>query len=290
MKWTYEICKEEALKYNTRKELQINNFPIYNKIKGKKWFELFNHMKTRKNWLYEECKIEALKYNTRKDLQINNYRVYDKIKSRKWFELYNHMETINIWTYEKCRVEALKYTTRKEMGVKDQLLYSAIRKNKWYELCDHMEIIGNSHKRLIYVYEFSDKSCYVGLTGNINIRKEQHLSDKESSVYLYQEKSGLIPNLVIKSDYILAKQASILEGIIVNDYKENGWNILNRTKTGNLGGNIIKWTYEKCKEEALKYNNITHLKSNNALYCALTRNKWLKELTTHIDRKRKVAN
>ena len=286
MKWTYEICKEEALKYNTRKELQLNNPSIYAKIKGSKWFELYNHMKTKNNWSYEECKTEALKYNTRKELQKNSSTFYSKIKDNKWFELYNHMETTNIWTYEKCRKDALKYNTRKEMGIENQLLYCAIRKNKWYELCDHMEVMGNSYKRLIYVYEFIDKSCYVGLTGNINIRKEQHLLDKESSVYLHREKTGLIPNLLIKSDYIVAKEASILEGNIEKEYREKGWNILNRTKTGNLGGNIIKWTYDKCKEEALKYNDIGELTSDNKLYCALNRNKWLKELTSHISRKK----
>ena len=221
-KWTYEECKEEALKYNTRKELQMNNPSIYAKIKGSKWFELYSHMKTKNNWSYEECKIEALKYNTRKELQKNSSTFYSKIKDNKWFELYNHMETTNIWTYEKCREEALKYNTRKEMGIENQLLYSAIRKNKWYELCDHMEIMGNSYKRLIYVYEFPDKSCYVGLTGNINVRKEQHLLDKESSVYLHRKVSGLVPNLIIKSDYIVAKEASILEGKIEKEYKENG--------------------------------------------------------------------
>ena len=292
MKWTYEICKEEALKYNTRKELQLNNPSIYAKIKGSKWFELYNHMKTKNNWSYEECKTEALKYNNRKELQKNSSTFYSKIKDNKWFELYNHMETTNIWTYEKCREEALKYNTRKEMGIENKLLYCAIRKNKWYELCDHMEVMGNLYKRLIYVYEFQDKSCYVGLTCNLDIRNKQHRKTnghRMPTVCEHIKKTGLEPILVKKTDYIAVNKASLMEGKILEEYKNNGWKILNKVKTGNIGGSKLKWTYEKCKDEALKYINISDLTKNNALYCALNKYGWLEELTMHVKRN-KVKN
>ena len=230
MKWNYEKCKAEALKYKTRKELQLNNPSIYAKIKGSKWFELYNHMKTKNNWSYEECKIEALKYNTRRELMDNNITIHSKICRNKWYELYQHMERLNYWTYEECREEALKYKTKKDLKINNHKIYDKISQEKWYELYEHTEIIGNKYKRLIYAYEFPDNFCYIGLTFNMDIRNNQHFSDKTSYVFIHNKETNLIPKLVIKSNYIDVEKAAILEGEIKAQYEKNGWNILNKIK------------------------------------------------------------
>ena len=46
-------------------------------------------------------------------------------------------------------------------------------------------------KRLIYVYEFSDNSCYIGLTYNIKNRNRQHLESNKSPVFNYIKKLRL---------------------------------------------------------------------------------------------------
>jgi len=159
------------------------------------------------------------------------------------------------WTYEECKAEALKYKTRKETKDNNPSLYQKIYREKWDELYSHMEIIGNKYKRLIYVYEFPDNYCYIGLTGNIKRRNRQH-TQEEGNVFNYIQETGLEPTLILKTDYIDVNEASILEGKIEQEYKDNGWNILNKHKTGGLGGNQIRWTYEACKIEALKYNKL----------------------------------
>ena len=79
------------------------------------------------------------------------------------------------WTYEKCKEASLMYTNKTELQEKCSSAYNVIKKNRWDELTSHMEILGNKYKRLIYVYEFSDKYCYIGLTGNIKRRSRQHI-------------------------------------------------------------------------------------------------------------------
>lgn len=81
------------------------------------------------------------------------------------------------------------------------------------------------------------------------------------------------------SDYINVKQAQKLENTIVEKYKSEGWIILNRTKTGSLGSNKIKWTKETCFEEYLKYNKDKKKfrKNNIVAYSKCLRNKWLDE-------------
>lgn len=192
------------------------------------------------------------------------------------------------WNYEKCKEEALKYKTRKELQINNQRVYDVIWKNKWEELFSHMVILGNKYKRLIYVYEFSDNTCYIGLTFNISIRNKQHLNRSDSSVYKHIDETGLSPNLVIKSNYIDVKEAILLEGKIEQEYKNNGWNVLNSKKTGGVGSNQIIWTKEKCLLEALKYKRLVDFqKLSGSAYRACLRNKWIDDIP-NIERQKTI--
>ena len=45
IKWTKEMCKEEALKYNNRKEFKLNNNKCYAYSTKYKWLnDICNHM------------------------------------------------------------------------------------------------------------------------------------------------------------------------------------------------------------------------------------------------------
>lgn len=189
----------------------------------------------------------------------------------------------NKWTYEKCKVEALKYNTKKELAENSIGVMRAIWYNKWYELCGHMKLIGNLYKRLIYVYEFSDNSCYVGLTCDVDRRNYQHIyTDNSSSVYKHIQETGLKPTLIIKTDYLDVKEAAELESKIEQEYENKGWNILNKIKTGGIGGGYIKWTYEECSREALKYTKLCDFyKKSRVAYDTCKENGWY-EITKHL--------
>jgi predicted GIY-YIG superfamily endonuclease len=189
------------------------------------------------------------------------------------------------WTYEECKEEALKYTSRKELRENCSSVYYIIWKNKWSQLFSHMELLGNRLKRLIYVYEFTNNTCYIGLTGNIKKRQLEHIKEEKSSVYRYIKKTGLSYNLVIKTDYIDVEEASKLEGIIKDEYESVGWAILNRIKTGAIGHGKIKWDYEACKKEALKYKTMSEfIKNKIGAYSAALNNNWLNEICSHFDK------
>ena len=64
--------------------------------------------------------------------------------------------------------------------------------------------------------------------------------------------------------------------------KKNGFNILNISKTGGLGGNNYIWTKEKCKEEALKYNTKKEYLEKSSSYFSAYKNKWLNEICSHM--------
>lgn len=279
MKWTYEICKEEALKYKNRLELKVNNKPVFTKINREKWYELYNHMEYNKSkiyWTYNKCKEISLNFKTLNELKQFSETAVKIIRKNKWFELIAHLNSnIKHWTYEECKLETLKYKTKKELMMNNISIYEKIRREKWYELYNHMERIGNRNSRMIYVYEFTDNYCYIGLTYNLNKRNYSHYTKEKSPVYRHMKKTGLIPTLIKKTNYIEVNEASIMEGKIKDEYVNNNWNILNIAKTGNIGGNKLIWTYDKCKKEVIKYNNIYDLsvKSSGA-YHSIINNKW----------------
>lgn len=139
--------------------------------------------------------------------------------------------------------------------------------------------------RLIYAYEFSDNSVYVGLTSNPINRKYSHFSNNKSQVNKHKFLTGLNPEYK-ELTYFLSENDSILrESEYVEKYKHNGWKILNKIKTGNLGGTIVKWTKSKCLDEALKYTSkkIWSRKSSRSYNVALKYG-WINECAKHMNR------
>ena len=294
--WTYERCKEEALKYNTKSSIRKSCVSAYNSITRNKWTELTKHFKSYQKpsgyWTYDRCKKVALSYDMKGDLTKDYASVLNVIRKNKWDELIKHLKTNKIpsryWTYDKCKEEALKYKTKSSLEKGCSGAYRGIIKNNWIKLFKHMIPVGNRYKRMIYVFEFDDNHCYVGLTGDIKRRKNQHLGkDIKSSVYKHMIKYNKAPKLIHVSDYISVEDAIIKEKKILDKYINNGWCILNKVKTGGIGGKQLKWTYKKCKIESLKYDSLSKFRlESSGCYSALLKNGWVDELCSHIKRKK----
>jgi hypothetical protein len=243
----------------------------------------------------QECKEEALKYNTKTEFQNNSKRYYLYAHKHGFLdEICSHMIQLKkphkYWTdKERCHKEALKYNNRAEFQKNSSSAYNSSKINGWYdEICSHMEYIGSRKMRLIYSYEFSDNSVYVGLTYNLNQRNNVHLKEKSnSSVHEHILLTGLIPTLNKLTDYIEVEEARVLEGYYLNTYKEKDWKILNKTKTGSIGGANIFWTKEKCYIEALKYENKKDFRLNSCgAYSSAYKNGWLDEICSHMKLKK----
>jgi predicted GIY-YIG superfamily endonuclease len=137
--------------------------------------------------------------------------------------------------------------------------------------------LGSIKKRMVYAYEFSDNYVYIGLTYHKDKRNDQHM--KSGPVYKHIQETGLIPIRIEISDYIDAQDASKLEQLTENKYRNEGWNILNQAKTGLLGGNILIWTPETVRNESQKYKTLSDFRNYSPkAYNAARRNGWLPEL------------
>lgn len=261
--WGYDNCKKEALKYITRNGFQINNRVAYNISRKNGWLDdICSHMvlqhKQNNYWTKEVCQEEALKYSSRSELKRNNASMYAIALQKGWLdEICSHMVHLNeIWDFDKCKIEALKYTSRREFQYGEKRsAYNHARVNGFLdEICSHMNITGTRFKRCIYVFEFDDNHAYIGLTYNINEREIDHINRKKSQVYKHIKKTNSKYELKQLTDYIEIDLAVEKEEYYLNDYINNGWCILNKVKTGGLGGTPFLWDFDKCKLEAMKYN------------------------------------
>ena len=120
------------------------------------------------HWTYERCKKEALKYDNIKDFQKNSSGARNAIYKNKWIELTSHIEPKHkpngFWSFEQCEKEAKKYNSRIGFQIGSGSAYVISKKKGWLNLiCVHMKTQVNKRKRLVYVFEFSDNFCYVGL-------------------------------------------------------------------------------------------------------------------------------
>lgn len=72
--WSFEMCKEEALKYNSRSKFKKESNACYIATRRNGWLiECCQHMgylnKPSGYWTLERCKEEALKYKMRTEFQ-----------------------------------------------------------------------------------------------------------------------------------------------------------------------------------------------------------------------------
>ncbi len=257
--WTYERCKEEALKYKTRQELQGKTF--YQIMRKNNWLdELTKHIPyvvKHKYWSHEKCKEEALKYRNRREFQKKSPSGYGSALRNKWLdEICSHMgEPLNKKrTKEEILTSALKYQNQRDWVKNDYALF----------------ICGTKHKKTDP--EFWEK-C---------ISHMQYLSTPPSTL-TYEMCDKLVSNYTTLTEFI-KKEKKTYRTIL-----RKGWNeIISNMDTITKNGRIKRYSsefdsLEKCKEEALNYNSRTHLNNEcPLLYKIILKNNWEKECFSHM--------
>ena len=138
--YTYEYCKEVALKYKTRNELKSAHNNVHAAIYKNKWMDLFDHM-TRFNkpndyWTYERCKEEALKYQYKSDFARSKgscSAIEPAKKNGWWDDITAHMNKrkplIKKYNKNSALEESKKYSTRTDIINNDACLYKFLHEH-----------------------------------------------------------------------------------------------------------------------------------------------------------------
>jgi len=289
--WTFEKCKEVALLCSSRSEFQKKYNGAYESSTKNGWLDeisshMMEHQKPNNYWNKERCYEVALKCETRSKFSEKYNGAYNSALNHKWLdEICNHMSNIKIyniyWNKERCYEAALKCETRSEFNKKYSGAYNSSLRNGWMnDICSHMKIVGNLYKRCIYVWEFEDKSAYIGLTDNIDRRKKDHITSSNSPVFKKLKKyKGNCKQL---TEYIDVRDAQKMECFVIENYQNNNWIILNKAKAGALGG-YLKWSYEKCKDVSKEcFTRNEFCNKFHGAYKSAKKFGWLDEICSHM--------
>lgn len=297
--WDISKIKEVISKYETIKDLRTENPSAYSwllslkKKNPQSWEDLTkNLVRKHRTWTDQDLENEAKKYTKLSDFWKYSSSAAQTSKDRGkdfYNQITKHLEKITQWTDDMLKDEAKKYNTLPEFKKNSpNAVQAAYKRGILQDITMHMEKTGSRFQRLIYAYEFPDKSVYVGLTYNLNKRDRSHMNSPTSAVNIHIQNTGLRPIRKSLTEFMTKEEASKMEGRLKDKYESEGWTILNKAKTGALGGDVLKWSEDAIRQEALKYDTLSDFYKYSA--SALNRAKMLgkdfyKDITSHMSSK-----
>lgn len=294
IRWTDEMLRDEAAKYNTLKDFSTNSSSAYKTAHDRGILDdITKHIPKSKIWTYDEVMDEVKKYVDYNDFT-NNSPAFFQARSKGWLDDVKKILPLRIqfWTKELCQQEADKYMTKKEFKKNSPKAYSAAYTHGWIpEITKHMIVLGDKFKRMVYVFEFSDNHAYVGLTQDKQRRNYSHLDTSKvtSPIAKHIIETGLQPNYKELSVYIDAKQAQELEDCTIQKYKQDGWIMLNKQKGGNLGACKTRFTKEVVQQIANTYSTrVDFKKGNTPAYQAAQKYGWLADIVKNIPKQDRI--
>ena len=304
-KWTKELCESEAKKYRYVTEFRKNSpsaaGAAYKNgwMKDYTWFEDGNkiHADNVRKWNKETCYQLAQECVSRSDFKKHNQCAYETARKNGWLEDYTWFrsgfdifyESGIKWTYENTCEESKKYKSRQEFcdncvgGYTRALNRGWLDDFVWLEpkLIKEARSAGNCY--WVYGYfDFVNKVCYIGLSRD-KARHWRHTQKDSKGKYdsvmsYFSEKYGFLPQPTIIENELTVESAREKEAYYVTFFKEKGYKLLNRMKTGSLGGAIVKWDRTACFEEAKKYKKYKEFYMfSKSAYGAARKNGWLSE-------------
>lgn len=294
-RWTDEMLQQEALKYTSMVDFLNKSQSAYKTAYDRGILDkITQHIPKIKKWTYDEAFEEAKKYDTFSDF-VKNSPAYYQSRANGWIKDFQKFLKLgnNEWkkyTKDMVILDVAKSVNKVDFRKKFPLSYKAARENGWYEeVTEPLVVAVDDRTRLVYAYEFSDKSVYVGLTVDEIRRKSGHLDleDITSPVAMHIIKTGLSPIYKIIIKDLSPSDSQDIEACTVEKYRLDGWTILNRYKTGSLGSCRRFWTKEMVEKIASKYTSRGEFKKNDKnAYQAAQKYGWLKDLTkdmTYVD-------
>ena len=296
--WTRSKIIDEAKKFQTILDFRTAHPGAYSKaLRLKMQKELNNILKAGKKpngyWDYEKSFAVVERYSRLADFYEKEKGAYSWIKRNNYLNELGEklkLSRINYTSYTKIEIlkKAFECKNRKEFRV---------RFNKHYRAAESREMLGEIFKKLkiakscrdprgIYVFEFPDRTAYVGITNNFRSRYYKHLSahkiisnkTEELGHYFYMSPKMYDPF-----------KAAILEESYIENYKTAGWKVINIAKAGALGGYSKKWTKNKIHIIAKKYKSFSEFRQKEPLaYKAAYKKGIINEVCRHMKRSRVV--
>lgn len=292
IEWTYENCMLESQKYMNKRDFQTTSGSAYNASRRNGWLKDFVWLRPlRKQWDYSSCFEEARKHDSLKGFATSSPSAYSCARKNKWLDDYVwfKLQRRRPWTNEEIKEIASTFCSKKDFFEKNNQAFQAARKRNLIETFDWLrdERIDLYTDTIdsVYIYHFEKQhAVYVGRSIHPDERDKQHLFSENDTVSKFAKENSIPipPMLVIESELTL-EQGQVREEFWIQHYKEAGYNVLNKAKSGigigslgSLGG--YKWTKKNCRVESLKYDSIDDFRRGSYQAYLTARSKgWVSE-------------
>lgn len=305
-KWDYDSCYNEAKKYTRKVDFRNNGGTAYNValkngwLKDYTWFE--SNRKPDGYWNEQTCREEALKYRTLHDFRQNAPTAFSVSWKNGWVSSYN-------WFVRKGVPETNCYIVYSYRDDENKTIYIGLTNSPKNRHRQHVKgITKNGQVRYSAVYNYftsigADIPNPVVLKQDLYANEAQAWEDyyvkhfkEEGWNVLNTAKTGGLGSLSsswtkekcynaalecksridFKTKYERAYRVAV-QNKWIDDYT---WFETNRKPDG-------YWTYEKCYDEAKKYETRTQFQKNsNAAYTAAWRNGWMDNFTWFVEKQK----
>lgn len=287
-----EQCRIAASKYQYISEFRENEPRMYSKAYGQHWLsEFFPNRKARKSkYTKEYCQSLASICRTRREFRDKFNTAYHVSYKNKWLDdlglpdrkTTNRMAHRSI-SDDEVLICARKYDTISQFRHRDGKMYSVAVKRKMlgmFTWLDYNPEITNGFYDNVYVYEFPQfKVAYVGRTVNPSLRDLNHRKPGDV-VYEYAIASGVeIPAPKYLYKKITLNEGRVQEGVVMEQYRDSGWKLLNRQRAGGIG-NLRRVSKKHLLDIARGYEFVRDLMAERpGVYKSLSKYGWLSECT-----------
>lgn len=303
----YDRCYNEAKKYSTITDFAKGSGGAHHRAKANGWIRDYTWFadgikraaESRVKWNYETCYELAKQCSKKSEMKILNQRAYAVALQNGWFKDYTwFMSDYEIrhkkrplqvkWTFERCYNLAAKCKTLSEFEKKHKVAAVVCRKNGWLNFFDWLKR-GNQkfdgHSDNVYAYIFEkERAVYVGRTIDTYRRDQEHRTSKLSAVFLFSNQRHIaIPQMTILESGLTLKDGLRKEDYYRSVYEKDGWNVLNKAKTGITSGSIGslgdgKLSKNYCKKIAKGCTTLKELRKKfSSVYNKALKMGWLKD-------------
>jgi len=221
-KWNRRTCREEALKYKSASEFEVNSSGAYAAALRNGWLEDYTWFAVLKQeWNEQACFNEAKKYKTRGEFSYGSASAYKKALETGWISEYTWLSSrqsvpAGYWdNYEHCYEEAKKYRNRRSFQKSCNGAYNKAFKNGWLDDYTWFEEMKKPNGF------WNHDTCYKEAK---KYKSKKEFRENANGAYQFAYNKGWL------NDYIWLKPLT-------------GY-----------------WTYETCKAEAAKYEKRSHFK------------------------------
>ena len=206
--------------------------------------------------------------------------IIDRERGEFWQKPANHLNGIGnnfpFDVYAYCESVARQYQTMYDFYMGSRKCYNKSVKNGWINNFTWLEKgkLWEDTLHVVYIYEVSDGSVYIGLTRNMKKRDNAHRGIGKrrcrSSLRDYCKMEGLeipVPRILESGLTITEAQAS--EKKWIRKYRNSGRNVINKTNGGEIGW-LPFFAYEaknanEIVNEAKEYKCLNDVKRKNPM-------------------------